>query len=80
MTPEQCTEKIAEIIRSQQYKDFLPNEIERLINSGGIELADYANDFVAPKLLLSLALHSLAEQYESHDPYVKKIAKNLRHF
>ena len=61
-------------------KKFMLFRIEKLLDCGGIDKADYDNDFRLPKILLYAALDDLKHQRRplSNDDY--KAAYNLSHF
>ena len=78
MTQAQALKKIRSMKRDVMKA--IDAESIRLIRSGRIDLASYANDYEAPKVVLVVALENLALEYAP--PYqgrTHRDIKNLRH-
>lgn len=60
-TPEQVMEKVAKL--EQDLHRHMVTEVTRLLESGGIDLEEYQDNFLLPKLLYVQALRNIAEQY-----------------
>ena len=58
----------------------ITGEVRRLLTCEAIDLGLFENDFSIPKVVLSQALHNIADSYRPLSPLLKGIAKNLRHF
>lgn len=52
----------------------------RLFNSGGIDSLSYEDNYLLPKIILSVVLHNLSAQYAPINPKGKRDAANLKHF
>lgn len=57
-------------------------ESRRLLNSGGIDLTSYENNYLAPKVILSVALKNILSQYSpsSFNVHAVEDCQNLQHF
>lgn len=75
---------IIEKIKAMQAdnSEWIIKECERLMNSGGIDIAEHEGNFVIPKIIFSVALENLANQYKPYPDQkrLNKIIKNLRYF
>lgn len=58
----------------------IDKEIERLLNSGGIDHKKFENNFRLPKILLSVALQNQVHQYSPLTKEDQKEQKNLSYF
>lgn len=79
-TPDQIHAKIAEMFAKAP--ETIHTEVERLLNSGALDLEEASDDFRLPKLLYVVALRYLAEQYTplDHDRRARRELKNLEKF
>ena len=79
MTEEQFKEKITEMANNS--KSYLETEAIRLFHSGAVDARDYEDDYLLPKLILSVALENEAREYRpfSVRDHRKELA-NLKHF
>ena len=61
--------------------EFIMKESKRLLDSGAIDKDKFVDDeFALPKIVLTVVLESLADQYRPrHDEY-KEDVENLKHF
>ena len=60
--------------------NYIEKECLRLFECGAINTADYEDNFVLPKIILSVALLNCADQYKPlHEKYLKE-QKNLKNF
>lgn len=55
-------------------------ECQRLLKSGAVDLEAYQNDFMLPKIILSVALKNAAYHFTPLSPEWQKEMKNLMHF
>lgn len=55
-------------------------ECDRLWRSGGVDTTRFENDYRLPKVILTVALETLAYKYMPMSELDKKDIKNLRHF
>lgn len=78
-TKEDCMDKIKEMLPNIN-KSILEKS-ERLLNSGGVNF-DITEDgeYILPKILLTVVLKSLSEQFEPYTKAQKELAKNLEYF
>lgn len=79
MTKQQALDKIDKMI-AEYYPHKLREECARLLESGGVDLEAYENDFRLPKIVLSTALKNEAWQFKPHTKEDQKAAKNLEVF
>ena len=83
MTNKECLRQIRKLMGSIQKGglNWLLNETERLINSGGIDLSEEQKDsFYSPKIILSVALENLSKQYAPISQTGSETADNLKEF
>jgi hypothetical protein len=83
MTNKECIRQIRKLMGSRQKGGFkwLLKEAERLINSGGIDLSEEQKDtFYLPKIILSVALLNLSEQFAPISQTGSEMAENLKEF
>lgn len=55
-------------------------ETARLFESGAVDKGGYEDDFMLPKICLTVAIENQAHQYMPLSPEGKAEVKNLRHF
>ena len=55
-------------------------ECDKLFDSGGIDPKAYQNDWLLPKIILSVAIENQIWQYKPLSPEGKKEIANLKHF
>lgn len=58
----------------------LDKEVERLLNSGGIDPEKFENNFRLPKILLCAALHHQVFQYQPLSKEDRRDVTNLTHY
>ncbi len=75
MTMEECLSKIRNMID----EDYLLEESERLLNSGGIDYEHFDNDYTCPRIVLKVALKNFSNQIATVDGSKNDI-KNLSYF
>ncbi len=78
MTKNQCMKRIKS--SQKDIRSYILKETERLLNSGGVNLDDYEDEFLLPKVLLTVACKSLVAQYSPYSDRGKADVKNLAHF
>lgn len=78
MTKRQAMQKVREL--AQRARRTLIEDAEYLIDSGAINMSDYENDYVLPKILLSAALERKKDIYRPLFLDYKKEVKNLTYF
>lgn len=76
-TKEQVKEKIAQLIESDI--DYVQKKIDKILNSGCLDLDNEDNNFVIPKCIISAIYSNLAYQYDQK-PVWKKQIKNIKMF
>lgn len=81
LTKEKAVERIDEMLRSRLIAH-VRQECVRLLNTGAIEITDYKDDYILPKMIISVALETEAACYNPSTltPEQKKDRANLRHF
>ena len=55
-------------------------ECIRLFNSGAVDAGEYPDNFLLPKIILSVAIENQVGQYKPFAPAYEKDYKNLRKF
>ena len=60
--------------------DGIRKECDKLYDSGGVDTGAYENDYLLPKIILTVAIENQVHQYMPLSPEGKKEVKNLRHF
>ena len=60
-TQAQCFEKIQEI--ADHIGHLIKDEAARLMHTGGIDLDEYEDNYLAPQILIVVSLLNLAEKY-----------------
>jgi len=78
MTKKEFTTKTKELIKD--CKKEISKESNRLFESGAIDPDDYKNDFVLPKIILTVALENWANNYYMLSKAAKQEVKNLKYF
>ena len=58
----------------------LQREAKNLLNSGGVNVTDYGNDYMLPKVLVHAAIQNLRYELRPLDSKAREDAKNLEHF
>lgn len=56
------------------------NDAVRLFESGAIDTEKYTNDYLLPKIILTVAIENQIVQYYPLSSEGKKEVKNLKHF
>lgn len=64
MEKKEVINKIDEMIVSNNLIDEIKKECERLLNSSAIELKDFKDNFLLPKIILGIALRNQSAQYK----------------
>ena len=72
------TIKIKEMITD--CNEYLLKECKKLFESGGVDTSKFSNDYILPKIVLTVALNNAAYQYEPHGKEYKKDMRNLSYF
>jgi hypothetical protein len=83
LTNKECIRQIRTLMGSRQKGGlkWLLRESDRLINSGGVDLLEEEKDsFFLPKIILSVALENLSEQFAPISQTGSEIAENLKEF
>lgn len=81
MTSEKVLEKVVELI--QDIEPGIYKEAERLLDSGAVEVSEYEDNFILPKMLVSVALEKISGDLrppKSVSASVKRDIANLRCF
>ena len=82
MTKRECLRQIKKLLWSKQKnRQEILKEVERLINSGGIDLSrEQADSFYVPKIILSVALKNLSKHFTPVSQSGCEVADNLELF
>jgi len=83
MTKTQFKKKIASMKRD--INQYLDSETLRLFKSGAIDIEAFEDDFLLPRIILSVALENLTKNHQEMvgrfaGPETKKELENLRRF
>ena len=83
MTKKQCEIKVKEMMADIRQSVIL--ESCRLMNTGGIDMKNYANNFMAPRIVLTVALENVAARlclgfFDTSKGLAHQDLKNLRRF
>jgi len=79
MTEEQFTKRIEELFAFGIDK-MIKGECRRLFKSGAIDPENHGDDFLLPKLIMTVALQNIADQYMPSNTKVQREVRNLRRF
>jgi hypothetical protein len=81
MTKEQFLEKVKEMLEDG-FVEFVMERAGKVLKSGAINLEDYENDYVLPKLFMSAMGEEIKFQYEpfSHDKSMIRERNNIAKF
>ena len=77
MTKAQFTKKVKSM--KKDLISYIEKECMRLYDCGGVEPKNYENNYLLPKIVLSVALKNAAFQHEPLSDY-RKVSKNLEKF
>ena len=79
-TKEQCLEKVAEM--AAQISKRIREKAVQLLNSGGVDIESYENDYRLPKIILVACLEHEADSWRplTENKAARKAIANLRHF
>lgn len=73
--------KIDEMLNGEKGTiEYLKKECERLLSCGAVDYDDFGDDFVLPKIILTVALENCSKQYYPLYGKYKKEVSNLRKF
>jgi hypothetical protein len=78
MTQKQALKKIKELLKD--IKPFILTESERLLKSGVIDTKTYQDNYLLPKIILTVALKNASFQYAPFHPDHKREVLNLSNF
>ena len=78
MTKTQFTKRLKEMTRNT--KRLTEEECIRLFESGAINTGDYEDNYLLPKIILTVALENIAWQFKPLNPQDNREVANLRHF
>ena len=78
MTKTQLKKRVSSM--KKDINQYIDKEAIRLFDSGGIDRDNYENDYLLPKIILTVALHNLSSQYYPHSLLDRKTAENLKLF
>ena len=78
MTKEQAALKTEELIGKVTLS--MREHIEKALNSGAIDVADYGNDYELPKIILGALLREETFQWRMHTDEGRKAVENLARF
>lgn len=75
MTRKQVEQNIKELIESD--KEYIWSQVQKALNSGGIDLDKYAGRMEWPKIIMTAVYSELSDQYDQKKEWKKDI-KNLK--
>lgn len=75
MTREEIEDNIKELIESD--KQYIWDQVQRALNSGGVDLDKYEGRMVWPKIIMTAVYSELSGQYDQMKEWKKDI-KNLK--
>ena len=78
MTKTQLKKKIKELIK-QSNKSMIKN-LDKIINSGAIDLTQYENNYILPKICICALFKEERFQYKPLSNKARKELKNLEYF
>jgi len=78
MTEKQFIKKVKESLKENRC--YIEKESLRLFRSGGVDIQRYENNFMLPKIVLTVAYKNLSFQYLPLNKDGEKEVKNLEHF
>lgn len=78
MTKEQATLKTKELIGKMAFD--MNENIEKALNSGAIDVADYGDDYELPKIILGALLCEESFKWRMHTDEGRKAVENLARF
>ena len=78
MTYEQFMKKTVEMSKSLEGK--IQEECSRLAKCGGVDLEAHPDDYILPRIIITVALENLSGTYLPDKPKYKRAVRNLRHF
>lgn len=78
MTKTQMLKKVNFMLKDHRKQTL--KEVARLYDSGGIDTNKFRNDFVLPRILLSVALENEAVQYRPISNVYQNECDNLKKF
>lgn len=78
MTKEQAALKTKELIGKMAFD--MNENIEKALNSGAIDVADYGDDYELPKIILGALLREESFQWRMHTDEGRKAVENLARF
>lgn len=76
MTKEQLIEKCSQLFA--QVTENMPKDLDKLLNSGGVDYESADNDFILPKKILCTILMEEQFQYKPHGMNDKENRKNKK--
>ena len=83
MTKQQLLKKCMEEYDNKKNRKIFKEKVYNIINSGCLELSNYDDDYVLPKIMLSSYYNHLADQYDlykcTRKAYKDEI-NNIKHF
>lgn len=78
MTKQQAIKKFKEML--PELKEAMIKDCEKLLDCGGVNLPDYEDNYLLPKILMTAILERQIWQYRPHTKEAKEVSKNLLHF
>lgn len=79
-TKEQALAKVKEMV-DRDYKDgTILKKCAQLLDSGGLNIEKYEDNYILPRILLHVALKNEVFQYKPRSKEEQKEAANLEHF
>ena len=78
MTDQEFKAKYAELV--EKTKESLLKEGERLLHCGGVAVSEYEDNYLLPKIILTVALENEVDNWSPFNREDQATIKNLRHF
>jgi hypothetical protein len=78
MTKKQFIKKVKEL--HKQTNKTLLEKAEKILKSGCIDLNNFKNDYVLPKIFITAFYNKMSFQYRPFDVLAKREVKNLQYF
>ena len=80
MTEDQVKNKVFEMVKSKEFNSSIETGINKAFTCGALNTESFPDNFVLPRIILSVILENLAIQYGPINKQDKKDARNLKHF
>lgn len=78
MTKKEYRQKCKQL--KKEANKLIDDRIEKLLNSGAIDLKKWDNDFILPKAVMAVIGSEIAFQFKPFTPEGKKAVNNFKYF